>query len=145
MPSQDILLHEPWRQNLLWGVDWRWIRVGGKFMFLPVMIDWYSRKIVARGLFHQITRIKVVSVVTGAVAKEDIENLGLELWLSGVGRPTGNARTERVIGTLKRAEVLLEGEYENQASAQKKNGYAIFGYSNLRSNAIECDATHGGF
>lgn len=23
--AQDMLLHEPWRENLLWGVDWTWV------------------------------------------------------------------------------------------------------------------------
>jgi len=164
IPPQDMLLHEPWRRNLLWGMDWTWVRVSGKFMFLLVLIDWYSRKIISWGLFHQITRLEVVSVVTDAAATEEIENLpkenlrpivvadhgsanaskhtrtnleflGLELWLSGIGRPTGNARTERVIGTLKREEILLEGEYESESEGQRKIGYAIFDYNNLRPNS----------
>lgn len=161
---QDMLLHEPWRRNLLWGMDWTWVRVNGKFMFLVVLLDWYSRKILSWGLFWQITRIEVVSVVTDAVAVEEIEALpenalrpivvadhgsantcrhtkanievlGLELWLSGVGRPTGNARTERVIGTLKREEILLQDEYKKEKEAQRKIGYSIFDYNNLRPNA----------
>jgi transposase InsO family protein len=47
--------------------------------------------------------------------RTNIEFLGLELCLSGVGRATGNARTERLIGTLKREEILLEGEYKNES------------------------------
>jgi putative transposase len=164
IPPQEMLLHEPWRKNYLWGMDWTWVRVCGKFMFLLVLIDWYSRKIIAWGIFHQITRFEVVSVVTDAVAIEEIEKLpkdhlrprvvadhgsantsqhtrsnieflGLELWLSGVGRPTGNARTERVIGTLKREEILLEGEYKNESEAQQKIGYAIFDYNHFRPNS----------
>lgn len=164
IPPQDMLLHEPWQRNLLWGMDWTWVRVAGKFMFLLVLIDWYSRKIISWGLFHQITRLEVVAIVTDAVATEEIEKLpltqlrpivvadhgsansskhtrtnieflGLELWLSGVGRPTGNARTERVIGTLKREEILLEGEYKSESEAQRKIGHAIFDYNNLRPNA----------
>jgi transposase InsO family protein len=164
IPPQDMLLHEPWKVNLLWGMDWTWVRVNGKFMFLLVLLDWYSRKILAWGLFWQITRIEVVAIVTDAVAKEDIENLpektlrpivvadhgsanscnhtrtnieflGLDLWLSGVGRPTGNARTERVIGTLKREEILLQDEYKNETQAQEKIGHSIFDYNNLRPNA----------
>ena len=128
---QDMLLHEPWRKNLIWGMDWTWVTVDGRFMFLLVLLDWYSRKILSWGLYPQITQLQVVAVVTDAVAIERIDLLpesamkpfvvadhgsansakytranieiqGLKLWLSGIGRPTGKARTERVIGTLKR-------------------------------------------
>lgn len=43
----DMLLHEPWKKNLLWGMDWTWVNVDGKFMFLLVLLDWYSRKILS--------------------------------------------------------------------------------------------------
>lgn len=42
------------------------------------------------------------------MTRENIEVQGLRLWLSGIGRPTGNARTERVIGTLKAEEIKLQ-------------------------------------
>jgi putative transposase len=160
----DMLKFEPWKINLIWGMDWTWVRVAGKFMYLLVLLDWYSRKILSWGLFHGITRVEVVAIVTDAVAKEKIELLpegalrpyvvadhgspntaeytrenikilGLKLWLSGVGRPTGNARTERVIGTLKREEILLAWEYEDETIAQREIGRAIFDYDNIRPNA----------
>ena len=48
VPS-DMLLHEPWAKNLIWGSDWSWVKVGDRFMYLLVVVDWYSRKIVALG------------------------------------------------------------------------------------------------
>ena len=148
---QDMLLHEPWRSNLLWGMDWTWITVNRKFMFLPVLLDWHSRKILSWGLYHKITQNEVVTVVTEAVASERIDLLpagslkptvvadhgsaniaaytrtnieiqGLKLWLSGIGRPTGNARTERVIGTLKSEEIYLQEQYENEEEAYQLIG-----------------------
>ncbi len=159
----DMLLHEPWRKNYVWGMDWRWVNVNGKFMFLLVLLDWYSRKILSWGLYHQITQIEVVGVVTDAVAaeridllpptslrpivvadhgsaniakytKENIEIQGLKLWLSGIGRPTGNARTERVIGTLKREEINLQEQYANEAEAKGCIGTTIWDYNSNRPN-----------
>lgn len=159
----DMLLHEPWRKNLLWGMDWTWVNVNDKFMFLLVLLDWYSRKILSWGLYHQITKHEVVGVVTDAVAMEQIDRLskevlrpivvadhgsanaakytkanievqGLTLWLSGIGRPTGNARTERVIGTLKREEINLQEQYANEIEAKTSIKNAIWDYNFNRPN-----------
>jgi putative transposase len=161
--AEDMLLHEPWRENLLWGMDWTWVTVDGKFMFLLVLLDWYSRKILSWGLHPQITKLQVVALVTDAVASErldllrkgsmkpivvadhgsanaskytkhNIEIQGLKLWLSGIGRPTGNARTERVIGTLKREEINLQEQYANETEAKNSIGTAIWDYNTNRPN-----------
>lgn len=160
----DMLMHEPWRKNLIWGADWTWVHVNAKFMYLLVLLDWFSRKIIAWGLFHQITSQEVVAVITDAVAIEKIDSLaegemrprlvldhgsanvskqtkanveiqGLELWLSGIGRPTGNARTERVIGTLKHEEIKLQPEYSSEEEAIKRIRRAISDYNFRRPNA----------
>ena len=162
-PVAGELSFEPWRANLIWGMDWTYIRVAGKFFFLIVVIDWYSRKLVAWGLYPSVTRIEVVATVTDAVAKENLDSLpetslkpivvadhgsannnsyteknleflGLDLWLCGVGRPTGNARTERVIGTLRREELNFQYEYASENEAQRKIGHTIFDYNNQRPN-----------
>lgn len=159
----DMLLHEPWKKNLLWGMDWTWITVDGKFMFLLVLLDWYSRKILSWGLHRQITKLEVVALVTDAVAAEGIDLLpvgamkpyvvadhgsanaakytkhnieiqGLKLWLSGIGRPTGNARTERVIGTLKREEINLQEQYAKEMEAKGSIQNAIWDYNFNRPN-----------
>lgn len=160
----EILLHEPWRRNLLWGMDWTYLRIEERFWFLLVVLDWYSRKIVSWGLFPAITKFEVVAVITDAVAIEEIDRLpehemkprvvadhgsanvasytkknieiqGLDLWLSGIGRPTGNARTERVIGTLKREEIKLQECYINEREARLRIGTAIWDYNFRRPNA----------
>jgi putative transposase len=164
VPPGDMLLHEPWRKNLLWGMDWTWVTVGGQLRFLLVLLDWYSRKILSWGLYATITKFEVVAVATDAVAAEGIDLLppdamkpilvadhgsanaakytranieiqGLHLWLSGIGRPTGNARTERVIGTLKREEICLQPSYESDEEAHEKIGAKIHDYNFHRPNA----------
>lgn len=160
----EMLLHEPWRKNLLWGMDWTWVRVEDRFMYLLVLLDWYSRKIISWGLFPQITSYEVVAVVTDAVAIEKIDQLpagslkprlvadhgsanisrytrtnievqGLDLWLSGIGRPTGNARTERVIGTLKAEEIKLQPCYESEDEGRTRIDAAIWDYNFHRPNS----------
>jgi putative transposase len=160
----DMLLHEPWRKNLLWGMDWTWVNVGDKFMYLLVLVDWYSRKILSWSLNRQITRFEVVALVTNAAAienidklpedelrpivvadhgsantagytKENIEVLGLNLWLCGIGRPTGNARTERTIGTLKNEEIKLQDRYDDDEEAHERIKNKIYEYNFERPNA----------
>lgn len=164
VPPGDMLLHEPRARNLVWGMDWTWVRVSDRYLFLLVVLDWYSRKILAWGLFRQITSQEVVAVVTDAVAIEKIDELpegalkprlvadhgsantsaytrsnievqGLDLWLSGIGRPTGNARTERVIGTLKEEEIKLQDCYQDDDEAHRRIGFAIWDYNEIRPNA----------
>lgn len=160
---EDYLRHEPRAKNLLWGLDWTWVHVGTKFMYLTVLIDWYSRKIPSWSISHQVTSREAIAVVTDAVAVERIEALpegtlmpflvadhgspnvsrltrenievqGLKLWLSGIGRPTGNARTERVIGTLKAEEIKLQEFYTEEGEAQKRIAAAIKSYNFDRPN-----------
>jgi len=163
-PPEDMLRHEPRAKNLVWGADWTWVHVDERFMYLLVLLDWYSRKILSWGLFPGITSREVVAVVTDAVATEQIDLLpahalrprlvldhgspnvsrntrsnvevqGLELWLSGIGRPTGNARTERVIGTLKHEEIKLQDQYTDENEAQQRIEAAIWDYNFRRPNA----------
>lgn len=74
------------------------------------------------------------SANTAAYTKSNIEIQGLRLWLSGIGRPTGKARTERVIGTLKREEIHLQEQYENEEEARRLIGAKIYDYNFHRSN-----------
>jgi putative transposase len=160
----EMLLHEPWRKNLVWGTDWTYLRIDERFWFLLIILDWYSRKIVSWGLFPEITKFQVVAVITNAVATEGVDELpegamkprvvadhgsaniaaytkknieiqGLDLWLSGIGRPTGNARTERVMGTLKREEIKLQDQYGSEDEARSRIGAAIWDYNFRRPNA----------
>jgi len=67
--------------------------------------------------------------------RSNIEIQGLDLWLSGIGRPTGNARTERVIGTLKAEEIKLQPMYANEDEARTRIDAVIADYNYCRPNA----------
>ncbi|MFW7381984.1 MAG: integrase core domain-containing protein [Oligoflexus sp.] len=67
--------------------------------------------------------------------RSNIEVQGLQLWLSGIGRPTGNARTERVIGTLKHEEIKLQDQYASEVEAKQRIGRMIWDYNFRRPNA----------
>lgn len=162
-PVAQELYFEPYKVNLIWGLDWTYLYVAGRFMYLLIVVDWYSRLIVSWGLFHCITKLEVVAVVTDACAQQkidllpkddlrpivvadhgspntaaytakNIEYLGLDLWLCSVGRPTGNARTERTIGTLKHEEISLQKNYIDEKHAQEQIGKKIADYNFYRPN-----------
>lgn len=143
----DMLLHEPWRKNLLWGMDWTWVNVGDKFIYLLVLVDWYSRKILSWSLNPTITRFEVVALVTNASAQENIDQLpkdalrpivvadhgsantsdhtknnikllGIDLWLFGIGRPTG-----------KNEEIKLQERDEDEDEAYERIKNKIHEYN----------------
>ena len=49
-------------------------------------------------------------------------------------QPTGNARTERVMGTLKREEINLQEEYESEEEAKRRIIAMIHDYNFYRPN-----------
>ena len=163
LPIAQELYFEPYKKNLVWGLDWTYVLVAGRFMYLLIVVDWYSRFIVSWGFFRCITKHEVVAVVTDACAQqeidllppehlrpnvvadhgspntaaytsENIEYLGLDLWLCGIGRPTGNARTERTIGTLKHEEITLQKNYIDEKHGQEQIGKKITDYNFYRPN-----------
>jgi len=62
---------------------------------------------------------------TASSTRANIEVQGLHLWLSGIGRPTGNARTERVIGALKAEEIKLQDGTSDNIEARSCIGTSI--------------------
>ena len=68
--------------------------------------------------------------------RANVEVQGLELWLSGIGRPTGNARTERVMGTLKHKEIKLQPEYSSEMETITRIRRAIIDYNLRRPNSV---------
>jgi putative transposase len=134
--------YEPVGPNLLWGEDWTKLLIAGRRWYLLVLLDLFSRLIVAwdvvptvtgkqvkelvahgmlaqgldrpqKGMFHKAVRPRLRADrgspnVAGSV-QEFLDEIGVDLSLSRVRRPTDNARVERVNGTLKQEEIYCQG------------------------------------
>lgn len=157
---QEEPQYEPVGPNLLWGEDWTKLLIAGRRWYLLVLLDLFSRlivawdvvptvtgkqvkELVARGMWAQGLDRKSVRPrlradrgapnVAGSV-QEFLDDIGIELSLSRVRRPTDNARVERVNGTLKQEEIYCQGPsgYLSSAGARRSLGRYIDHYNTRR-------------
>lgn len=116
------------RPDHIWGIDLTYIRMKGSFMYLVVIIDWYSRHVVSWELSETLERSFVIRALKRALAvrkpeiinsdqgshftsKEYIEVLktnGIKISMDGKGRATDNAITERFFRNLKWEKIYYE-------------------------------------
>lgn len=127
--------YEPVGPNLSWGEDWTKLLIAGRRWYLLVLLDLFSRLIVAWDVVPTVTGKQVKELVAyGMLAQgldrpgrrprlrtdrgspnmagsvqEFLDEIGVDLSLSRVRRPTDNARVERVNGTLKQEEIYCQG------------------------------------
>lgn len=151
---------EPWGPNLIWGWDWTYIRIAERWYYLIVVVDYYSRLIVSWELVDHVTHEEVTWVLAVSCLEQGIDSknlkpmvvsdhgapnlsrptqkviqeLELEHRLAAVQRPTGNARCERAIGSIKREEVDLQWQYPDYPTARKEIGAYIEYYNMKRPN-----------
>ncbi|BCJ87695.1 hypothetical protein skT53_26800 [Effusibacillus dendaii] len=57
------------RPNQVWGVDITYLRMGKGFMYLFVIIDWYSRKIIDYALSSTLEKAFVLTCLKRALAR----------------------------------------------------------------------------
>jgi len=120
------------RPNQVWGIDITYLRMGKGFMYLFLIIDWYSRKVidyelsstlekgfVLRCLKRAFSRCKPEimnsdqgSHFTNATYLELLEKEGVKVSMDGKGRATDNSRTERFFRSLK-YECIYINEFED--------------------------------
>jgi len=127
--------YEPVGPNVLWGEDWTKLLIAGRRWYLLVLLDLFSRLIVSWDVVPTVTGKQVKELVArgmltqgldrktqrprlrcdrgapnvaGAV-QEFLEEIGVELSLGRVRRPTDNARVERFNGTIKQEEIYCQG------------------------------------
>ena len=116
------------RPDHIWGIDITYIRMKGRFMYLVVIIDWYSRFIVSWELSQTLERSFVLRALKKALAtrKPEIINSdqgshftscdyiqllkenGVKISMDGKGRATDNAITERFFRSLKWEKIYYE-------------------------------------
>lgn len=153
-PSYNI-----WHRNLMWGCDWTKLRINHVRWYLIILIDFFSRYIVAYDICPSVNashvkhiyamglksqsiakrhdilpelRVDCGSPNTSLITKEFFAILGADLSFTRVRRPTDNAITERFFGTAKQEEIYLIGSYPDEYSTRHEIGNYMNQYNNQR-------------
>jgi len=166
-PNLSKLLHAKYRMPYLlrkleithpdhvWGIDITYLRMGKGFMYMFVIIDWYSRCIVDYELSLTLEKTFVMNCLRRALAKkkpeiinsdqgshftnEDYINLlkenGVKISMDGKGRATDNARTERFFRTMK-----YDCVYINEFESPKELRASIDRYIKVYNYQRPCQA-----
>lgn len=133
--------------NQVWVADITYIRIATGFVFLAVILDVFSRRVIGWALAKRITHELTVAALKMALqtrqplpgfihhsdkgvqyaCKEYVELLiahGARISMSATGRPGDNAFAESFFKTLKREEVYL-WQYENFIDVLERIPYFI--------------------
>jgi putative transposase len=139
------------RVNQVWGIDITYLRMGKGFMYLFVIVDWFSRKIVDYELSSTLEKAFVMTCLRRAlqVVKPEIINSdqgshftnpdylslmaesGVRVSMDGKGRATDNGRTERFFRFLKYERIYLM-EHENPQHLRRSVKEYIHYYNTVR-------------
>jgi putative transposase len=126
--------------NQLWVADLTYIRLREQFLYLAVVMDAFSRRVVGWSLDHSLEAWLVVSALRNALAERQpapglvhhsdrgaqyasqeylavLEEYGMEPSMSRAGNPYDNARCESFIKTLK-AEEIHTRQYRDRADLE---------------------------
>lgn len=126
------------RPNQVWGVDITYLRMGKGFMYLFLIMDWYSRKVIDYELSSTLEKSFVLKCLIRAFSRckpeimnsdqgshftnadylELLESKGVKVSMDGKGRATDNSRTERFFRSLK-YECIYLNEFENPRELRK--------------------------
>jgi len=114
--------------NQVWAIDISYIPMKKGFMYLTVIVDWYSRKILGWQLSNTLeaeTQTEIMKEVVAIYGKPEIINsdqgsqytsnnwiecmkdLDIKVSMDGKGRATDNAIVERIFRTLKQEHIYL--------------------------------------
>jgi len=147
-----------WQRNLMWGCDWTKLLINHMRWYLLILIDFFSRYLIAYDLHPSINashvrhlyaaglqsqgiqkngilpelRVDRGSPNTSLVTQEFFSLIGADLSFARVRRPTDNALTERFFGTAKQEEIYVVGSYPDERSAREEIGTYISRYNNER-------------
>lgn len=151
--------YEVWQRNLLWGCDWTKLKIGSQRWYLLTVIDFFSRLLMAFEIVPTVNATHVQAVYrlglraqgipldsprkpglrvdqgspnTSHVTREFFARIGADLSFTRVRRPTDNAMTERLYGTMKQEEIYLVGNYPDEQSAREELGQYIAYYNTQR-------------
>jgi putative transposase len=155
-PSPNLLLNQPLptQPNRAWAGDITYIPVADGYLYLAVVIDLCSRRIVGWSLADHMRSDLVIDAMQkaldsrcgrqdlifhsdrgsqyGSTAFRDLlRTYGVRQSMSARANPYHNAWTESFMGTLK-AEMLQHGRFINAADAQAEIFAFIDGYYNTQ-------------
>lgn len=123
--AEHLVIEMP---DQLWVADFTYIRLGSEFVFMAVVLDAWSRRVVGWKLGRQLNTELALAALRQAVetrkpkpglvhhsdggsqyASRDyvkhLESIGALMSMSRPGRPWENGRCESFIGTLKKEEI----------------------------------------
>jgi putative transposase len=137
--------------NHIWGSDITYIRLRGGWMFLMVVLDWYSRYIVSWTLDDTLELPFVLEAAREAVTKATpqiwntdqgsqftssqftqlVVASGAQISMDGKGRALDNIFTERLWRTIKYDHVYLH-DYESPRQCRQQLGAFLTRYNEQR-------------
>lgn len=143
------------RPNQVWGIDITYIRMAKGFMYLFVIIDWFSRYIVDYELSSTIDKAFVMKCLNRALAFQkpeiinsdqgshftnpDYVNLlrgaGVSISMDGKGQCLDNTRTERFFRSLKYERVFIN-EYETPRQLRAMLNEYMATYNTYRPHSM---------
>ena len=139
------------RQGQVWVADITYIRLNGRFIYLSVLMDVFTRLIIAwhlsQHLSHSLTLKPLKEALSHSVPEihhsdqgvqylskgyvATLEEHGVEISVAPRGRPWENGYAERLIRTLKAEEININ-EYESLTEARERIGHFITSVYNIK-------------
>jgi transposase InsO family protein len=147
----NLLAQAGWRQltgiNQAWAGDITYVRLREEFVYLAVLLDAFSRRVVGWSLWRSIDAALVLAALEKALAEreppsgwihhsdpgvqyacreyvERVLEANGRISMSAKGTPRDNAQVERFMRTLKQEEVYLQ-EYEGYPESEEGIGQFI--------------------
>lgn len=147
----NLLKKAGWRQltgiNQAWAGDITYVRLREEFVYLAVLLDAFSRRVVGWSLSRTIDAALVLSALEKALGErqpptgwihhsdqgvqyacgdyvERVLSANGRISMSAKGTPRDNAQVERFMRTLKQEEVYLQ-EYEGYLESEQGIGHFI--------------------
>ena len=132
--------------NQVWGIDLSYIGTSHGWMYLVVIIDWYTRFVVGWGLSNTLHIEFVLEAVKRAIARygkpeiinsdqgchftckdyiELLKSNEIIISMNGKGRATDNAITERFLRSLKHEKLYLEELHNGREAFRAIDAYIV--------------------
>ncbi len=148
---RNLLIDRP---DQVWGVDITYIRMKKGFMYLFIIIDWYSRRIVDYELSSTLEKSFVMNCLGRALSVRRpeiincdqgshftnpdyiklLEDTQVKISMDGKGQALDNVRTERFFRTLK-YDLIYINEFDTPKELRKAISSYIHEYNTYRPHS----------